>query len=70
MVLGVVGIARGAAGDTGSQVSLTAHSPHTAALVGTFLFVGGLMLVAKKDAFGAKAREARQPGTDQTQRAE
>jgi hypothetical protein len=61
MGLGAVGIARGAALDAGRQV-LTAHAPHLAALLGTLFFVGGLMLVARKDAFAAKVREVSQLG--------
>ncbi len=52
MILGVIGIARGAAIEAGHQASTLARAPHLAPMLGTFLFVGGLMLVAKRDSFG------------------
>ena len=58
MVAGLVGVARGAAGESARQAAVVAHTPHFAALLGAFLFVGGLMLVAKRDAF--TSRESKQ----------
>ncbi len=58
MVIGVVGVARGAAGETAHRAAMVAHAPSFAALMGAFLFVGGLMLVAKRDAFTVREQSA------------
>ena len=60
MVLGVIGIARGSVVDQGLQSMSHAlnvtHSTTLAALLGAFFFVGGLMILAKRDSFSADAR--------------
>lgn len=67
MVMGVLGVARGAAGESSRHTNVAAHTPHLAALVGAFLFVGGLMLVAKRDAFAPREpRHSGQPDSPKT----
>ena len=55
------GVARGAAGESAHRATMVAHTPNLAALIGAFLFVGGLMLVAKKDAFTVRERGSNPP---------